>query len=315
VLQVIADLDYRPSALARALVSGSTKTLALLVSDIANPFYPQLAKSIEREASAQGYALVICNTGDNARMSAALVRGLIDQGVAGLIHASVGRDEDEVLSIVDDQRRIVFVNRRPRSQHVSYVVADNTEAGALLTRHLVDCGHRFIGFVGGPSWAANAQERREGFLTVVRTRGIEGLVADGDFSIKSGATAVRRWLASGTLPTAIVAVSDEVGIGVLSELGKRGRTAPFVAVGAFDDTDIAGFDLISLTSVAQHIRVMGERAVRLLLRQINGQSSPPLREVLKPELHVRRSSVSPADRESPAAPAGTARNSEPKTVR
>src|SRR5450759_1828478 len=87
VMQVVADLGYRPSAVARALVSGYSKTLALLVSDIANPFYPQLSKSIEREASRHGYALVICNTGDSPRKSAALFRRLIDEGVAGMVHA------------------------------------------------------------------------------------------------------------------------------------------------------------------------------------------------------------------------------------
>lgn len=291
VLQAIAALEYRPSAVARALVSGYSKTLALLVSDIANPFYPQLAKCIEREASAQGYALVICNTGDDTRTSVALVQRLLDEGVAGIIHASVGRDEDEVLGLVQDPRRVVFANRRPRSQHVSYVVADNAEAAALLTRHLVELGHRWIGFVSGPAWAANARERREGFLAAARGAGIQTLVAEGDFSMKSGATAVKTWIAAATLPTAIIAVSDEVAIGVMSELLQRGENDPFIAVAGFDDTDAAAFDVISLTSVAQHIDLMGKRVVRLLLHQINGQTTPPQQEILKPELVVRRSSM------------------------
>jgi len=291
VLRVIGDLDYRPSALARALVSGRSSTIGLLVSDITNPFYPQLAKSIEREAAAQGYALVICNTDDRVEESVAYVRRLMDQGVEGVIHASVGLDEERVLELLDDPRRIVFTNRRPTSRQVSYVVVDNAKGAAAATRHLLEAGHRRLGFVGGPPWAANARERRDGFLRTVREAGVEAVVYEGDFTAESGAAAVREWVASENLPTAVIGVNDAVALGVIGELVKLGTSGLRVAVAGFDDIDLASSRIIGLTSVAQHIGEMGERAARLLLRQLAGTSRPPVRQILQPVLRARRTTA------------------------
>lgn len=291
VQSVIDRLAYRPSGVARALVAGYSKTVGLVVSDITNPFYPQLAKSVEREADRRGYALVICNTEDNPVEAVALIRRLFDQGVDGVIHASVGRDEDDVLAVAGDTRRIVFVNRRPRSSQASYVVADNVKAAALLTQHMIDAGHRRIGFVGGPSWAANAQERLDGFLKTTRERGAEALVAEGDFTVQSGSDAVVAWIESGNPPTAVIGVNDTVALGAVSALVERSGPALQMAVGGFDDTDLAGLHLIGLTSVAQHIDEMGRKAMRLLLRQLAGKTWRATHLVLEPTLHVRRSSI------------------------
>jgi LacI family transcriptional regulator len=289
VQRVIDGLDYRPSSVARALVSGRSKTIGLLVSDIANPFYPQLAKSIERASRAHGYGMDICNTDDDVEQASAIVRSLLDRGVEGLIHASVGRDEEAVLGLVADPRRIVFANRRPRSSEVSYVVADNVNGAAEITRHLVEMGHRRIGFVSGPDWAGNARERLEGFLTAARDGGAEALVVAGDFSADSGAAAVRQWFAMEEPPTAVLGVNDAVAIGAIGALAEVLSIGTRVAVAGFDDTDLAGSRIIGLTSEAQQIGEMGECAADLLLEQLAGRTSPPVHLVLQPTLRVRRS--------------------------
>ena len=289
VQRVIDELNYRPSGLARALVTGQSKTIGLLVSDITNPFYPQLAMSIERAARAQGYAVLICNTEDDVEEALALVRGLLDRGVEGMIHACVGLDEEAVLAIVSDRRRIVFANRRPRSEEVSYVVADNEKGAAEITRHLLDMGHRRIGFVSGPDWAGNARERLEGFLKEAKDGGAETLVAEGDFSAESGAEAVRHWFASDEPPTAVLGVNDAVALGAIGALAEIPKIRPGIAVAGFDDTDLAGSRIIGLTSEAQQIGDMGVRAVDLLLGQLAGKTRPPVRQVLQPTLRVRRS--------------------------
>ncbi|MEO7666665.1 MAG: LacI family DNA-binding transcriptional regulator, partial [Dehalococcoidia bacterium] len=159
VLATIDSLGYRPSSIARALVSGETRLLALLVSDFTNPFYPQLAKSIEEEADRAGYMVVICNTRDRTADARRQLTRLLGQGLDGVIHASVGRDEEAVLSVLGDVWRVVFTNRPPRSRSVSYVVSGNADGAAELTRHLLSLGHQRIGFVGGPPYARNATER------------------------------------------------------------------------------------------------------------------------------------------------------------
>ena len=290
VRRVIEQLGYRPSGVARALVTGYSRTIALLVSDIANPFYPQLAKSVEQEARKAGYAMAICNTSDSVDESAAYIHRLLEQGVDGFIHASVGPDEERVLELVPDRRRIVFVNRRPRSRDVSYVVADNRKGAAILVRHLVDRRHGRIGFIGGPSWAANARERLEGFFRATTDLRVDAVVADGDFSMASGARAVDVWLASGHMPTAIIAVNDTVALGAISRLLDRAALLP-IAVAGFDDIDLVGSSIVGLTSMALHIDKMGSAGVHLLLRQMGDQIVPPVRKTLEPTLHVRRSTA------------------------
>ena len=301
VLAVIKELGYRPSPLARALVSGRSRTLGLVVSDITNPFYPQLAKSVEQEAARSGYAVLICNTEDDPALSRAAIERLLDQRIEGIIHGSVGEDEHDALALVDDEVPIVFVNRRPRSPRASYIVVDNVLAARKLTLHLLEQGHRRIGFIGGPAFASNARERLDGFLTAMREfpEPTEPLVAHGHFSPAAGMEHAKQWLATASArPTAIVGVNDSVALGAMEAVLAAGLRVPDdVAVAGFDDIQLAGSALIGLTSVAQQIDEMGRKAVRVMLRMLDRDTKTrrrPTRHVIQPELLVRRTTLAPA---------------------
>lgn len=289
VQRVIERLGYRPSILARALVSGYSRTIALIVSDLTNPFYPQLARSVEEEAKASGFAVVVCNTDDDPIETVGYIGQLLDHGVAGVIHASVGRDEDQVLAVLGDARRIVFANRRPLSRAVSYVVSDNRRAGRMLGEHLIGLGHRVIGFIAGPSWAANSQERLAGLEEAARAGGAELLTAEGDFAARSAPPALDAWLPLRAAPSAVVGVNDQVALGILAELIDRGYRVPGdIAVAGFDDIDLAASRVIGLTTVAQHIRELGSRSVQILLRQLPAKTFRVQRVELQPDLIVRQ---------------------------
>lgn len=293
VLATIERLGYRPSPLARALVSGRTQTLGLLVSDISNPFYPQLAKSIEREAKRHGNAVVICNTEDDVHETRGYLERLVDQGIDALIHASVGQDEQVVHDLLQERTQVVYVNRRPLDPGANYVVSDNVAGARLLTRHLLDRGHRRIGFIGGPDFASNARERMEGFQATMRTCSeAKALISIGDFSKESGSAGAMELLALDLRPTAIIAVNDGVAVGVVDTLLGLGLTVPGdIAVAGFDDISLASTSIMPLTTVAQHIEEMGTLAVQRLL-QLSGDADPtdgPLQTVLEPELLVRAS--------------------------
>ncbi len=299
VLRVIDELGFRPSPLARALVSGHSATLGLIVSDIASPFYPQLAKSVEHEAAKRGVTVLICNTEDNPEISQMCVRRMLDQRIGGIIHGSVGEDEADVLEEVGDQTPVVFVNRRPRARSASFVVADNRLGARRLTEHLLEQGHRRIGFIGGPAWASNAGERLEGFLDAVRDFGpeCETLVSEGDFSAETGRAQAHAWLSDpDRRPTALIGVNDVVAVGAMESVLERGLRVPEdIALAGFDDTQFSASPLIALTSVAQHIDEMGRVAVRVALRLGRHQGRRrPIREVIEPELVVRRTSSAPA---------------------
>lgn len=301
VLAAVRLLDYRPSTIARALVSGRSQSIGLLVSDIENPFYPQLARSIETAAREAGCAVIMCNTEDREDETERYVERLLDDGVQGVIHASVGSDERRTLEQLGDAVSIVFTNRRPRNRDCSYIVADNYAGAAELTQHLVELGHRRIGFITGPTFAANANERLSGFLDAAREAGVETILAEGDFTFESGAQAVTRWSKTSRQPTAIVGVNDLVALGAFDALLRLGRSVPEdVAVAGFDDILLAGTGLVGLTSVSQHIDEMGRRAVHMLMQLIarSPEDRTPLQEEVEAELLIRPSTIggSPARR-------------------
>lgn len=289
--QVLASVDtlrYRPSTLARALASGRSQTVGLLVSDIANPFYPRLAKAVERECRKRHYSLVICNTDDSELESVEYIERLTDQGVEGFIHASVGIDEGPVLEALRDAKRIVFANRRPRSESVSYVVSNNEAGGRQLGEHLVSLGHRRIGFVAGPSWASSVEERRRGLSQALEDCGGQLLVAEGDFAATKTPQAVQALLAAAIPPTAIVGINDRVAGGVYGLLLDLGLHVPGeMALAGFDNIDFGWVQALSLTTVAQRTDTMGRRAVEILLRQLDKPSVRITRQELPMDLLVR----------------------------
>ena len=288
VLALIDELSYRPSTLARALASGRSQTIGLLVSDIANPFYPRLAKAVERECRKHHYSVVICNTDDDVQESVDYVMRLMDQGVDGLIHASVGNDEAAVLEVLGDTSRIVFANRRPRSSSVSYIVSDNRAGGRQLGEHLVSLGHHRVGFVAGPAWASSVEDRCAGLREVVVARGGEVLVAEGDFAPSDDLQSVRAWLTLPSRPTAIVAINDLVAVRVYNALLDLGLDVPAdIAIAGFDNLDFGWSRSLSLTSVAQRTEMMGRRAVEVLLRQLANPSARVTRTELPMDLVIR----------------------------
>ncbi len=294
VQAAIDSLGYQPSPIARALVAGRTRLLALLVSDIANPFYPQLARSVEQEAKRGDYTVVICNTDDRAVETRRYLERLLLQGLDGVIHASVSHDEAVVHELLPDRRRVVFTNRPPTDPQASYVVSDNAGGAEDLTRYLLSIGHRRIGFIGGPKFATNAVARVEGFRRVMTEAGEpDPLVAEGDFSAEHGGKAAIAWREIPHPPTALIAVNDSVALGALEALIDRGLKVPDdVALAGFDGVQLAASPLVNLTTVDQHIDRMGRRAVRVLLRQLGRRAGPTASEVLPTQLLVRGSTDS-----------------------
>jgi LacI family transcriptional regulator len=299
VQQAVEDLHYRPSSLARALVTGRSRMLALLVSDIANPFYPQLARCIEREAAASGYTLVICSTDDIPSESLRYLNRLMAYGLDGIIHASVGEDEAALLQAAPDLP-IVFTNRRPASRNVNFVVSDNRRGARLLTNHLLELGHRHIGFIAGPAHASNANDRLLGFTQAMKgVSDARPAVFHGGFDPSSGRQAVSEWIGSNDRPTAIIGVNDSITIGALEGLIEaRLRVPEDVSIAGFDDVWLASSPIVGLTTVAQDIDELGRRSTQVLLQALESPRALPIRQVLRSSLQIRKTTgpVSPKHR-------------------
>lgn len=287
----IDELGYHPSPIARALVRGESRLLALLVSDLTNPFYPQLALSIEGVAARAGYTLVICSTGDRPEITRGHLQRLLDQGIDGVIHAATGPDEEVVLDALGDPRRVVFTNRPPITSLASSVISDNFRGAVELTEHLIELGHYRLGFIGGPPYATNAVDRLRGFRSVVEAAPqVTAVVREGPFARSSGEIATREWMEQVNAPTAIIGINDAVAFGAMEELRRRGLRVPDdVALAGFDGTQLAASPVLSLTTVDQHSDRMGRLAIRILLRQLVVPSFKPVRLILPTQLLLRQS--------------------------
>ncbi len=295
VEQVGKELGYYPSRLGRGLATGKSMTIGLMVADITNPFYPQLARGIEDAVTGAGYTIILCNTEDDPVRSTRHLERLLSHRVDGVIHASVGRDEASLRLATNAGIPLVIANRRPRTvEDVDIVVANNTAGARAATQYLLSKGRKKIAHLAGPEYASLSHERLEGYRQALAEAGIEPddrLIPRGLFTYQSGYARTQHILSSAESVDAIFAVNDLVALGALDAIAQRGLHIPDdVALVGFDDTDFAAYHAIQLASVSQNIYEMGQTASRLLLDALSDPENHEHMEiVLETELVVRRS--------------------------
>jgi LacI family transcriptional regulator len=296
VYAISNELGYRPSRLAQSMVSGRTATIGLLVSDISNPFYPALARIIETAASGFGYIIILCNTEDDPARSQKYLDRLIAQGVDGIIHASVGQDEQLLELPRDAGIPLVLINRRPHSLNdVDIVVSDNCKGAESIITHLLSLGHRCIGHLAGPEYASVSDERLQGYRQALDKWGVpydQNMVLRGPFTQEYGSQGVKELMARTPRPTAIFAVNDVVALGALDALIELGIEIPRqVSLVGFDDIEFARLHSIQLTTVRQNLVSMGRMAVDQIVDAISNPNSHEKRTILlEAKLMIRNTS-------------------------
>ena len=271
VLAAVEQCGYYPNAHARGLASGRSRILGLVVSDISNPFFPELVKAIETAAFEQGYDVVLSNTNYDPDRTSHYVRRLIERKVAGVALMTSELDA----ALIDELARrdvcVVFLDLGEPGQHMSNLRVDYEAGIEEAVRHLVRLGHRRVTFVGGPAHLRSAARRFEAFRSSL-ARHLPGApveVYDGDFKLDSGREAVRRMHADGGLPTAVLAANDMMALGAMAELRALGADVPRdVSVVGFDDIEFAALSQPALTTVCLPRSELGRRAVEALLETI-----------------------------------------------
>jgi LacI family transcriptional regulator len=298
----IVGLDYRPNLLGKRLSTGKAEAISLVTSEIANPFFAELAAAIEAEAERHGYAVYISSTrGDRAREVDA-IRRLQDQHVDGLIMMTNHPDDGTLAALLSGQKNIVLVDEDIPRVAVPRIFAENENGAWLAASHLIEAGHRDIALIGGPAGLLSVRERLAGFRQAMRENGIAvrpEWVLLGDYSRQFGNDAMHRLLDEPQRPTAVLACSDYIAIGVLQAAHQRGLSVPGdMSLVGFDDMPFAELVDPPLTTVRQPIAEMGRIAFERLLAVLNGSEAPPLTR-LPVELIVRRS-VAPLQQEASA---------------
>jgi LacI family transcriptional regulator len=270
VLEAAAALDYRPSDIARSLKRQATRTLGLLVTDIQNPYFPQLVRAIEDRAHASGYALLLGNGTDDADREAAYLESLASRRVDGLLIAASRLTRRHARSLERLRVPTVLVNCESSTHAWPSVMSDNRLGGRLAGEHLLALGHRRIGLMTVTREAA-ARERQAGVLDALRAARTDAVLwpLSGDGGVGSGEVTGSRLLAAHRDVTGIVCYNDVAALGVMRAVRATGRRVPGdVSVVGFDDIDLAAFAEPPLTTVRQDIRSLGSWAVDRLLQDL-----------------------------------------------
>lgn len=291
VLAAVQELDYRPSGIARALKRKETRTLGLLITDITNPFYPQIVRAVEAAAHARGYGIVLADGGDDPARELAHIDMLVERRVDGIVIASsrmTRRHADRLGAI---SVPVVLVNDSVAGSGLPTVTTAHRRGARMATEHLISLGHARIGHIGAPADQAAASQRRHGVRDALRSAGLaEPIVAIGDGGVTGGAAAAQALIGAGV--TGIVAYNDLTAIGALRALRRAGIDVPSqVSVVGFDDIEMAAWTEPPLTTIRQPTAALGQWAVNRLANALRAGQPGAERASLAPELIVRDSTA------------------------
>jgi DNA-binding LacI/PurR family transcriptional regulator len=281
----------------------ATGVIGLLLPDLENPIFPALAQALEKCATESGFASILCSTTSAAFREVDYVHMLLDRQVDGMIFIScemtnMSGEHDHYARLLEEGARIVFVNGALNNLTVPSVGVDERLAGELATQHLIDLGHKRVGYIAGPEFYLPTQQKAAGRESALRAAGIDvdgELVAHGEFSVTGGRAALRNLLVSDRRPTGVICSSDLMAIGVLQEAEAQGLRVPNdLSVVGFDGIDATRWTNPPLTTVEQPIEDIAETAVNALQTLISEPGKPLPDSLFRPRLAVRGSTAPPA---------------------
>ncbi len=312
VMAAVEQLGYRPSGVARSLKLQATRTLGLIVTDIQNPFFPELVRAVDDAATELGYTILLGSAADDDERAMAYLDLMVDRRVDGLIVASSQLTERHWAWLVDAPIPVVVVNAEPAGTRVPVIVSDNEAAGRAAVEHLAALGHERIGYIRGPDAYAATGPRLTGFRAGIAAAGLpqeSARVAAADGREDGGRRAAAELLDADPGITAIACYNDMTAIGAMRALRAAGRRVPDdVSIVGCDDIAVAAWVDPPLTTVAQQKAAMGRMAVDWLLDALaRGRATASTDVVRLPvSIRVRESTASPADRRETAAEPGAA---------
>lgn len=287
VLAAASELGYRPNHWARSLASGQTGTVGIMLDDLHNPYFTEMAEGLAEVASVAGKQVLINSGWQREAGQIEAIESFLNLRTDGIVLGGP-RLSVHVLDDFASQAPIVSVSTYDRSERFDTVSNDEVHGANLIVDHLVDLGHERIAHIDA-GLAAGGPERRSGFSEAMMRYGLAPIVVDGDFNDDAGLAATSQLMALRTPPTAIFAGNDLAAIGVLTHLKNIGASVPDdVSVVGYDDTVLAGIGPVSLTTVHQPRQRLGRLAMELLLERLAGRTEAR-HELIEPRLVTRSS--------------------------
>lgn len=293
ILKIIEELDYKPSTIARGLVTKRTNTIGLIVPDIANPFFPQLARGVEDAAKENGYTIFLCNSDNDASKEEAYLKALIDKSVDGIILASsISTQADHCNILKNNNIPFTLVDRYIESMENQVGVYTKNKDGAYMAvDYLLGNGHRKIAFISGPLSIIPALHRFNGYQQAHYDRGVEidySIIKEGDYHVDSGFGFVEELIKEGKSFSAVFAGNDMMAVGAVKALKKNKIKVPEdVEVIGYDNVDIATLVEPALSTVAQPTYDIGVVGVQMLINLIEGKELEENNIYLASELILR----------------------------
>jgi DNA-binding LacI/PurR family transcriptional regulator len=298
VHEAIAELDYRPNAMARGLVQRTTRIIGVVVSDLRNPFNGDVVSGILNEAAGLGYKALI-NTSDRRRdLEKDAIESFLELRVDGLVLAT-SRIEDATIELATSAVPVVVLGRKTSDSLTDSLTVDNEMGAEIAVDHCVELGHHAIAHVAGREGMA-ARSRRTGYERAMVRHGLTDhmTILDGGFTEAGGYRGGQLLLRQETQPTAVIAANDLCAIGVLNALEEAGLEIPRdVSLVGYDNTSLAALRHVSLTTIHQPGEDMGRKAMDLLFERIHEGRTRPRHEVVAPSLVVRSTTAPPRSEE------------------
>jgi LacI family transcriptional regulator len=294
VQAVIEQLGYRPSDIARGLVTKRTGTLGLVMPDVANPFFAEVARGAEHVAYDAGYNLFLCSTGEDTQRELEMLQSLEEKRVDGVMVCSSRLEEDVLEEAIAGHPAVVLVSRRLESDDVGIVMINDVAGGQMAAEHLLRAGHRAIGFLAGPPISESGRGRAKGYRATLTAAGVS---LNPDWTrhclptVEGGREIAREVLTAHSELSALFCHNDLIAIGALQACADLGLAVPAdVAIVGYDDIPLAALVSPPLTTCRVPRYEMGAEAMRLLLEKISGSLEEGCREItVQPELVIRAS--------------------------
>src|SRR6266404_4270583 len=296
VLNAIEHCNYYPNANARTLASGRSNMIGLLVSDISNPFFPELVKSIETAAFERGYNLILLNTNYDAKRASDYVRRLIELKVAGVVLMTAELEPSLIDELARRRFNVVFHDRGSAGEHMSNIALDYATGIEEAVTHLVSLGHRRIVHVAGAYRIHSAILRRDAFLASMERHlpGVPTAIYEGDFKFDGGRRAASEILAAEIRPTAVVFANDMMVFGAMQEFRAAGLSVPRdLSIIGFDDIAFAALADPPLTTICSPRPEIGRRAVDALMATIERPGEGGVETMIPTYLIVRGTTAPP----------------------
>ena len=297
VQDVIQKLGYRPSGIARSLAGGQTYTIGLIVPDIANPYFSGIAHGVTSVANAEGFGVLLCDCEEESNRELAMLDVLEEKRVDGVIVAAPRTSTEELLPVLTRHPNVVIVNRlfdhTDESVARGYVINDDRNGAYNIIKHLLNRGHRTIGFLAGPKTSYGSMRRLRGFTVALEE---EGVTYDPDIvrycvpTVEGGRNISNQLIKEHPEITALFCFNDLVAIGALQGCHQSGVRVPeSLAIFGYDDIPMASWVTPSLSTCQVNFEEMGREATKLLINYISDCPEDCANIVMQPKLIIRDS--------------------------